>query len=83
MVISCNSGCWIILKGWFMLGEILFDVVVIEVWEEVGVKGKLFDCCLGVYFYYKMCGGSRDLLCLVMVYLVKVKKFEVEYLEYD
>ncbi|MGR3839420.1 MAG: NUDIX hydrolase [Cognatishimia sp.] len=81
LITSRTRGRWIIPKGWPMIGETPADAAATEAWEEAGVKGKVYDRCLGLYSYTKRREDQRDLPCLVMIYPIKAKKLSDKFPE--
>lgn len=65
LIISCGIGCWVILKGWLMNGKLVYVVVECEVYEEVGVKGKVEIKLLGIYSYFKGFDLGFEIFCKV------------------
>jgi 8-oxo-dGTP pyrophosphatase MutT (NUDIX family) len=81
LISSLTTRRWILPKGWPMDGLTPADAAAQEAWEEAGVKGNVFDMCLGIYSYNKMIEPMVVLPCLVVVFPLEVKKFEDIYPE--
>lgn len=73
LITSRGSHRWIIPKGWPMVGETPSAAAATEAWEEAGVKGRVYDQCLGLYSYQKETDEGLILPCVAMVYPIKVK----------
>ena len=73
LITSRGSGRWILPKGWPVAGKTPAEIALLEAWEEVGVRGRAYEQCLGAYSYTKAIGPERGLPCLAMVYPVRVK----------
>ena len=82
LVTSRRSGRWIIPKGWPIDGKTPAECVLIEAWEEAGVRGKVSGGCLGLFSYQKSFGPERYLPCVAMIYPVKVKSLAETYPEF-
>lgn len=67
-----GTGRWILPKGWPIDGLSPAETAAREAWEEAGVQGRSRDLCLGLFSYCKAT-GSGDMLCVAVVYPVKVK----------
>ena len=81
LVTSRRSGRWIIPKGWPIDGKTPAECVLIEAWEEAGVRGKITGGCMGLFSYQKAVGPERCLPCVAMIYPVKVKSLAGKYPE--
>ncbi|MBT5294136.1 MAG: NUDIX hydrolase [Octadecabacter sp.] len=73
IVTSRRSKRWIVPKGWPMHGETPMDAAATEAFEEAGVRGKIYPRPIGVFSYYKV-RSQDELLCMAVVYPLKVKK---------
>ncbi|WP_324753596.1 NUDIX hydrolase [Roseovarius sp. Pro17] len=81
LVTSRRTKRWIVPKGWPMDGKTPAESAEIEAWEEAGVRGRMYDRCLGLYSYRKAMEGEDDLPCVIMVYAMKVRELASEYPE--
>ncbi|MEM8980389.1 MAG: NUDIX hydrolase [Pseudomonadota bacterium] len=81
LITSRRSRRWIVPKGWPMPGKSPAECAAIEAYQEAGVKGKVYDLCLGVFSYTKEFDKGDDLPCAAMVYPIKVKRLMVDYPE--
>ncbi|RKF17254.1 NUDIX domain-containing protein [Roseovarius spongiae] len=81
LITSRGSGRWIIPKGWPMDGMTPSESALTEAWEEAGVRGKVYDQCLGLFSYHKAIGPERGIPCVAMVYPVRVKSLAPDYPE--
>ncbi len=81
LVTSRRTKRWIVPKGWPMDGKTPSESAEIEAWEEAGVRGKVYDRCLGVYSYRKAMEDDEDLPCVTMVYAMKVRECAAKYPE--
>ncbi|MEM6386930.1 MAG: NUDIX hydrolase [Pseudomonadota bacterium] len=79
LVTSRQRKRWIIPKGWPVDRATPSETAHTEAWEEAGVKGKVFERCLGIYSYNKYLEGGTHLPCVVAVFPVKVKNLAVKY----
>ena len=73
IVTSRRSKRWIVPKGWPMHGETPMDAAATEAFEEAGVRGIIYPRPIGVFSYYKV-RSQDELLCMAVVYPLKVKK---------
>jgi len=80
LITSRGTGRWIIPKGWPMDGLTPAASAAQEAWEEAGVRGRVFDQCLGLFSYSKSVGG-KGLPIVVMVYPLRVKTLAGTYPE--
>jgi len=78
---SRRSKRWIIPKGWPMKNETPARAAATEAYQEAGVKGTIYDQCLGGYSYTKVMDRGQNLPVMVMVYPIKVKRLLTEYPE--
>ncbi len=83
LITSRRTRRWIIPKGWPMDGVTPANCALTEAWEEAGVRGKVYDQCLGLFSYYKATGPETGLPCVAMVYPVRVKSLAKDYPEAD
>lgn len=83
LVTSRRTKRWIVPKGWPMDGKTPSESAEIEAWEEAGVRGKVYDRCLGVYSYRKSMEDDEDLSCVTMIYAMKVREFAANYPEVE
>jgi len=81
LITSRGTGRWIIPRGWPMDGVTPADCALTEAWEEAGVRGKVYDQCLGLYSYHKAIGPERGVPCVAMVYPVRVKSLATDFPE--
>lgn len=81
LITSRKKKRWIVPKGWPMDGKTPAESAEIEAWEEAGVRGRMYDRCLGVYSYLKARDGKSDLPCVTMLYALKVRECASEYPE--
>lgn len=81
LITSRRTHRWIIPKGWPADGKTPGEAAMTEAWEEAGVRGKVFDHCLGLYSYSKPIGPDQGLPCVAMVYPVRVKSLAEKYPE--
>jgi len=81
LITSRTTKRWIVPKGWPMDGKTPAQCAAVEAWEEAGVTGKRDERCLGVYSYAKSMGEPDDLLCLAMLYPLRVKALAKKYPE--
>lgn len=81
MVSSRDTGRWIIPKGWPVDGETPAAAAAMEAWEEAGVRGRVFDACIGHYSYQKWIDEEMSLPCIVAVFAVEVQRLDDAYPE--
>ncbi|MFX0542586.1 NUDIX hydrolase [Roseovarius sp. S4756] len=81
LVTSRGTKRWIVPKGWPMDGKTPAQSAAIEAWEEAGVRGRMYDRCLGLYSYRKTVEDGEDLPCVTMLYAMKVNEIATEYPE--
>jgi len=81
LITSRGTKRWILPKGWPIDGMTPAQSAAEEAFEEAGVRGKVFDVCVGVYSYNKFVDGRPDLPCLAMVFPLKVKRVLNDYPE--
>ncbi|MEO0357001.1 MAG: NUDIX hydrolase, partial [Pseudomonadota bacterium] len=81
LVTSRRRGRWILPKGWPENGLTPAEAALREAYEEGGVKGEVFDACVGIYNYSKIHGPVAGLPKVVMVFPVSVKKLVKSYPE--
>lgn len=81
MITSRGTGRWIIPKGWPIDGKTPTESALQEAWEEAGVVGRVTGPCLGLFSYQKVLPEDGDLLCVAMVYPVRVKSLAGDYPE--
>lgn len=81
LVTSRGTGRWIVPKGWPMDGKTPAQAAEIEAWEEAGVRGRVFERCLGLYSYRKALEDGDDLPCVTMIYALKVREMTDDYPE--
>lgn len=81
LVTSRRSKRWILPKGWPEFDMTPADAAAKEAWEEGGVRGRVYNQCLGVYSYLKQRDGETDKPCLAMVYPLQVKTVKSRYPE--
>jgi 8-oxo-dGTP pyrophosphatase MutT (NUDIX family) len=80
LITSRGSGRWILPKGWPVDAMTPAASAAREAWEEAGVRGKVFDRCLGLYSYSKSVGGA-GLPIVAMIYPVRVETLADTYPE--
>ena len=81
LVTSRGTGRWIVPKGWPMDGKTPAQSAEIEAWEEAGVRGRIYERCLGLYSYRKSIDEGDDVPCVTMVYALKVREMTDDYPE--
>ncbi|MBF9031578.1 NUDIX domain-containing protein [Rhodobacterales bacterium HKCCE3408] len=81
LLTSLDTKRWIIPKGWPMDGMTPADAAAREAWEEGGVRGHVFDACIGIYSYTKVMQGEPDLPVVVAVFPLEVSRLVDEYPE--
>ena len=81
LVTSRQRKRWIIPKGWPTEGLTPAESAEQEAWEEGGVRGKVFDVCVGIYGYTKILNGKRDLPCMVAVFPLRVDHVDNDFPE--
>lgn len=81
LVTSRGSKRWILPKGWPEPALTPAECAAKEAWEEAGVKGRVYDLCLGVYSYEKQYDKASTLPCVALVYPIKVKSVAAIYPE--
>lgn len=84
LITTRRTKRWSIPKGWPMHGLTPAQAAAQEAWEEAGVRGTVFDQCLGVYAYSKTIktrGGHLPVPILVMVYPVQARKLSAKFPE--
>lgn len=74
LVTSRDTGRWIIPKGWFMVGLAPHESAEREAYEEAGIKGRIYNECLGAYTYQKVLDPMTIAHCQVLVFPLKVKQ---------
>jgi len=83
LVTSRGTKRWIVPKGWPMDGKTPSECAEIEAWEEAGVRGKVYERCLGLFSYHKLLEPKKELPCVAMLYAMKVKTVSANYPEMD
>lgn len=81
LVTSRRTRRWIVPKGWPMNGKTPAQAAEIEAWEEAGVRGRMYERCLGLYSYRKTVDDGDDLPCVTMIYAMKVRELSNDYPE--
>ncbi|MFD0858915.1 NUDIX hydrolase [Roseovarius aquimarinus] len=81
LVTSRRTGRWIVPKGWPMDGKTPTECAEIEAWEEAGVRGRVYDRCLGLFSYRKTTDDGEDFPCVTMLYALKVRELASDYPE--
>ena len=81
LITSRRRKRWIVPKGWPIDGKTPAETAKIEAWEEAGVRGRMYDRCLGVYSYLKTQDGGQALPCVTMLYAMKVDEYASDYPE--
>lgn len=81
LVTSRRTRRWIVPKGWPMNGKTPAQAAEIEAWEEAGVRGRMYDRCLGLYSYRKSVDDGEDVPCVTMIYAMKVRELSKDYPE--
>lgn len=72
LVSSLDTGRWIIPKGWPMDGMRPAEAAAQEAWEEGGIRGRVYDDCVGLYSYSKWLDEELSLPCIVAVFGLEV-----------
>lgn len=81
LVSSRDTGRWIIPKGWPVDGETPAAAAAMEAWEEAGVRGRVYEVCVGHYSYLKWIDEEMSLPCIVGVFPVEVLRLDDDYPE--
>jgi 8-oxo-dGTP pyrophosphatase MutT (NUDIX family) len=81
LVSSRDTGRWIIPKGWPVDGETPAAAAAMEAWEEAGVRGRVYETCIGHYSYHKWIDEEMSLPCIVAVFAVEVLRLDDDYPE--
>lgn len=75
LVTSRETRRWVIPKGWPMKGIPPHKAAAREAYEEAGLLGSITSAPLGIYRYDKRLSATRSVLCEVMVFPMKVKRY--------
>ncbi|WP_342455436.1 NUDIX hydrolase [Aquabacter sediminis] len=75
LVTSRETRRWVIPKGWPMKGIPPHKAAAREAYEEAGLLGSIASAPLGIYRYDKRLSATRSVLCEVMVFPMKVKRY--------
>ncbi|QTL05424.1 NUDIX hydrolase [Aquabacter sp. L1I39] len=75
LVTSRETRRWVIPKGWPMKGIPPHKAAAREAYEEAGLLGSIASTPLGIYRYDKRLSATRSVLCDVMVFPMKVKRY--------
>jgi 8-oxo-dGTP pyrophosphatase MutT (NUDIX family) len=81
LVSSRDTGRWIIPKGWPMDRETPAAAAAMEAWEEAGVRGRVYDTCIGHYSYHKWIDEELSLPVIVAVFPVEVLRVDDDFPE--
>ena len=81
LVTSLYSKRWILPKGWPMDGKTPAEAAALEVWEEAGARGDIYDICLGLYTYKKWMGEGEEMPVIVAVFPIRVRELANRYPE--
>ncbi len=81
LVTSRGRRSWILPKGWPVNGATPCKAAATEAYEEAGVKGRVFDLCLGIYSYTKDIANGPRLPCVVAIFPMKITKILSEWPE--
>ncbi|SMC89185.1 8-oxo-dGTP pyrophosphatase MutT, NUDIX family [Primorskyibacter flagellatus] len=81
LVTTRGSNRWILPKGWPIRGHTPGEAARQEAWEEAGVRGDLYDACIGIFTYTKSGPQQAGMTCVAMVHPLKVKTLEQTYPE--
>ena len=83
LISSRGVGRWVIPKGWPMDEKTPAEAAAVEAFEEAGVKGKVYEACLGIYSTMREAAGNGDemITCIVAIFPLKVKQILKEYPE--
>ena len=75
LVTSRETRRWVIPKGWPMKGTPPHKAAAREAYEEAGLLGSISSTPIGIYRYDKRLSATRSVLCEVMVFPMKVKRY--------
>jgi 8-oxo-dGTP pyrophosphatase MutT (NUDIX family) len=81
LVTSRETGRWIIPKGWPLKGKSPHKSAAREARDEAGVVGRINRRSIGSFIYQKRLKGGKVVVCEVQVFVLKVKRQEVSWLE--
>jgi 8-oxo-dGTP pyrophosphatase MutT (NUDIX family) len=81
LVSSRDTGRWIIPKGWPMDRETPAAAAAMEAWEEAGVRGRVYETCIGHYSYLKWIDEEMSLPVIVAVFPVEVLRIDDDFPE--
>jgi 8-oxo-dGTP pyrophosphatase MutT (NUDIX family) len=81
LVSSRDTGRWIIPKGWPMDRETPAAAAAMEAWEEAGVRGRVYETCVGHYSYHKWIDEELSLPVIVAVFPVEVLRIDDDFPE--
>lgn len=80
LITSCDTGRWIVPKGWPMDGFDGPGAALQEAWEEAGVaKADIDPTPVGQYEYEKGMGEGMSVQVETQVYLTQVHDLKEEY----
>ncbi|MBI1492572.1 NUDIX hydrolase [Halocynthiibacter styelae] len=83
LISSRGVGRWVIPKGWPMDEKTPAEASATEAFEEAGVKGKVYETCLGLYSTMREAPGDELIPCIVAIFPMKVKELLDDYPEAD
>jgi 8-oxo-dGTP pyrophosphatase MutT (NUDIX family) len=81
LVTSRETGRWIIPKGWPLKGKSPHKSAAREARDEAGVVGRIDRRSIGSFVYQKRLKGGKVVVCEVQVFVLKVKRQEISWLE--
>ncbi len=76
LISSLDTGRWIVPKGWPMDGVTPAGAAAQEAWEEAGVRGKIYETCIGLYSYSKYLDEDMSLPVIVAVFGLEAKRID-------
>ncbi|TMV07742.1 NUDIX hydrolase [Ruegeria sediminis] len=81
LVTSRETGRWVIPKGWPIDDTEPSETAAHEAWEEAGVVGSCKSKSVGSFSYTKVRPSKGNVLCLVKVYPLRVRKLVSDFPE--
>ena len=81
LITSCDTGRWVVPKGWPMEGRSNPEAAAIEAWEEAGVRGDITDLELGRFQYDKLHPAKPTKRCEVTLFPLRVARLEPKFPE--
>lgn len=81
LVSSRDTGRWIVPKGWPVHGETPAGAAAMEAWEEAGVRGRVYDMCVGHFSYQKYIDEELALPVIVGVFPIEVQRMDKDFPE--